>query len=262
MKIKFFMRLLSVLGIFATPTIAEDKIPTAEEVKALQLSAEKGDAEAQYKLGYIYYYGLGIEADYDVAFMWYKKSAEQGNANGQYRLGRFYDIDEENEQIRRLAVKWYTKAAEQGLAEAQYELGIIYTNGILGVEKNPKTASKWFLKSANQGNATAQFTLANMYEYGDVGVKQNYQKAMQLYLQVAKQKNAHQNLDATAQHNIGAMYYNGDGVEQNILLAYAWFNTALMNDNKETLEILQQLEQEMTPEEIAKAKQINPLEQE
>ena len=53
-------------------------------------SAELGDANAQYKLGLMYYHGEGTLTDPKMAFYWYKKSAEQGNANAQYNLGLMY----------------------------------------------------------------------------------------------------------------------------------------------------------------------------
>ncbi len=144
MKSKSIIRLLSVIGIlFATPIVAEDnKIPTQEEIKVLQLLAEKGDVEAQLS------------------------------------LGKFY-LDKEDYQ----------------------------------------TAEKWFLKSAKQGNAASQ----------------NY---------------------------IASMYYLGEGKEEDNILAYAWTIIAAKNGDEDAKVNLKVLKTAMTPEEIAKAKQINPLEQE
>ncbi len=38
-----------------------------------------GNAEAQYAVGYMYYYGYGVAQDTDVGYFWIKKSADQGN---------------------------------------------------------------------------------------------------------------------------------------------------------------------------------------
>jgi TPR repeat protein len=43
---------------------------------ALLLPAMHDDPEAQYALGYMYYYGLGIAKDQDIARTWIKKSAD------------------------------------------------------------------------------------------------------------------------------------------------------------------------------------------
>ena len=54
------------------------------------MNAEKlaryGDADAQYAIGYMYYYGLGITKDEDLARSWVRKSAKNGNADAQHAL--------------------------------------------------------------------------------------------------------------------------------------------------------------------------------
>lgn len=45
--------------------------------------AENGDANAQYFLGRMYYYGDGAEQSDTKAIEWLKKSAEQGNTDAQ-----------------------------------------------------------------------------------------------------------------------------------------------------------------------------------
>lgn len=43
-------------------------------------TSEQGYAQAQYDLGNMYHYGIGIEKDTCKAIMWYKKAAEQNYA--------------------------------------------------------------------------------------------------------------------------------------------------------------------------------------
>ena len=50
-----------------------------EELKQLHQSADQGNAEAQYQLGLIYYYGRGIAKNQDLAIAWLHKAAGQGN---------------------------------------------------------------------------------------------------------------------------------------------------------------------------------------
>jgi len=40
--------------------------------------AEDGNADAQYAIAYMYYYGQGVPQDVDVAKSWMKKAASQG----------------------------------------------------------------------------------------------------------------------------------------------------------------------------------------
>lgn len=45
----------------------------------LKPEAEKGNHEAQYAVGYMYYYGQGVVEDRRKAWFWITKSAESGN---------------------------------------------------------------------------------------------------------------------------------------------------------------------------------------
>lgn len=45
----------------------------------LKPEAEKGNAEAQYAVGYMYYYGQGVVEDRRKAWFWITKAAESGN---------------------------------------------------------------------------------------------------------------------------------------------------------------------------------------
>lgn len=44
----------------------------------IEQSAERGDPDAQYALGYIYFYGVGTVRDLDAARLWIRKAAVQG----------------------------------------------------------------------------------------------------------------------------------------------------------------------------------------
>ena len=73
------------------------------------------DAEAMNKIGNDYFNGRnGKTKDYTEAVKWYRKSAEKGNANGQFNLGYMYDKGLGVAQDYTEAVRWYRKAAEQG----------------------------------------------------------------------------------------------------------------------------------------------------
>src|SRR5258708_2557504 len=52
--------------------------------------ASKGDAEAQYGVGFLYEQGLGVKQDFATALKWYAKSAEQDKAYAQEALGALY----------------------------------------------------------------------------------------------------------------------------------------------------------------------------
>lgn len=60
-----------------------------QALRILKPLAEQGDAEAQYILGYMYYYGQGVESDPRVARDWINKSAVQGHDKARIALSRF-----------------------------------------------------------------------------------------------------------------------------------------------------------------------------
>jgi uncharacterized protein len=111
--------------------------------KEMKPLAEKGDAEAQLKIGLMYYYGRGISRDYREALRWFKKSAVQGNAIAQSNVACMYDKGEGVPQNHVEAAGWYLQAAERGNALAQFTLGSMYEKG-LGVQHDDVQALMWF----------------------------------------------------------------------------------------------------------------------
>ena len=93
--------------------------------KALELyteAGEKGDADAQAQVGYIYQYGCGVDADYEKAMEWNNRAAQQGNARGQAQIGWLYHQGLGVTQNLDEAGRWYTRAADQGNAWAEARL--------------------------------------------------------------------------------------------------------------------------------------------
>ena len=59
-------------------------------IAELKPEAEAGDARAQTHLASIYYYGLGVSANFDKAFRWYRAAALQSDPDGQIGLAILY----------------------------------------------------------------------------------------------------------------------------------------------------------------------------
>ncbi|MDR2820969.1 MAG: hypothetical protein LBB60_10640 [Desulfovibrio sp.] len=57
---------------------------------AIVQAAERGKANAQLQLAFMYANGRGVQQDHFQAVKWMQKVAQQGDANGQYHLGRMY----------------------------------------------------------------------------------------------------------------------------------------------------------------------------
>jgi len=161
---------LAVLFCLWASTAHGQENPSPAQVAEWRKGAEKGDAAAQYNLGYCYAHGQGVTQNDGEAVKWCRKAADQGDAFAQQTLGVCYANGIGVPQNDAQAIKWYRKAAEQGNALAQYNLGLGYANG-QGVVKDAAEAVKWYRKAAEQGNALAQCFLGFSYANGESVVK-------------------------------------------------------------------------------------------
>ena len=183
----------------------------------LERRAQRGDAQAQYKLAEKLFLN-GDEEDRRTAVEWYWKAAEQGIAVAQYNLAVCYDIGEGTEINKPEAFRWYKAAAEQGLAVAQYNLAVYYANG-KGTEVNKTQAFHWYKAAAEQGYANAQNNLGVCYSNG-IGTAVNKPEAFRWYKAAAEQG------VANAQYNLAVCYDNGKGTEVNKTEAFRWYKAA------------------------------------
>lgn len=119
-----------------------------EAAIAYLISANEGNAEAQFDIAYAYFNGEGIERDYASAAMWFKRSARQNYAKAQYNLAYCYmngrgvprDYDKASDLLH--------MSANNNYKRAQLTLADCYANGIL-VEQNEKESQKWMAMAAN-----------------------------------------------------------------------------------------------------------------
>ena len=89
------------------------------------------------------------------------KAAEKGDPEAQYKLGAAYSFGNGLPKNDIASVEWLTRAAQQGQNEAQFELGLHYLNGE-GVENNEVEAYKWWSIAADKGHIRAQASLDNL----------------------------------------------------------------------------------------------------
>jgi len=82
--------------------------------KWILLSAGRGHAQAQYKIGTSYYFGDGVSEDYTEAMRWFRLAAEQGSADAQYYLGSGYFAGQGLRSDRVLAHMWSNIADANG----------------------------------------------------------------------------------------------------------------------------------------------------
>ncbi len=116
--------------------------------------AEEGDVDAQYHLGKMFWFGLGVPTDKAKAVAWYQRAADNDSVLAQELLGQSYERGEGVPKSFAEALKWYRRAAEKGHPNAQANLGFMYKSGD-GVPFDHAEALMWFSLAAAGGDADA-----------------------------------------------------------------------------------------------------------
>jgi TPR repeat protein len=99
-----------------------------EAVHWYRLAADQGYSKAQFNLGMMYEYGLGVATDVKEAIRWDRLAAEQGNIDAQYRLGHIYFQGLGVPQDCKEAAHWHRLAVRQGNYDSQQELNMMHQN--------------------------------------------------------------------------------------------------------------------------------------
>jgi TPR repeat protein len=83
-------------------------------IRYFELSADQGNANAQFNLGFQYSIGEGVDQDYDKAFQLFQMSANQGFPAAMFAYGDCYYLGSGVEQNLETAAQWYQKALDAG----------------------------------------------------------------------------------------------------------------------------------------------------
>lgn len=181
-------------------------------------AAQLGSPDAEARLGCYYLYGRGgLQKDEETAIDWLTPSAEAGVVLAQYHLGllllRRGELHEGDGWLRKAAVS-YREEAESGNRDAQFQLAEMYYVG-QGLAKDVTEAVHWYGLAARQNHVEAAFRLGNIH--CDAA---EYQEAFRWYRQAAEQGYP------AAQTNLGVLYNEGYGVDQDLREAVKWFRRA------------------------------------
>ena len=205
-----------------------------QNIEKLIISAEKGDSEAQYKLGTNYHFGrMGVKQDYALAAEWYRKAAEQGNLKAAYYLGTLYQNAQGVPQNYEEAAEWYKLAVNPNDNKAQLALGYLYRNG-LGVEKNDSTADEFFEQAERFEKIKDLMSSGIKYTQGREDTR-DYVRAVECF------KEAYRMGETKAPYYIGMMYKDGLGIEKNYRKAEEWFRKAEDLGDKRAAKVLKWL---------------------
>lgn len=230
----------------------------SESESAVAHHAAKGDAEAQFDIGIMYYTGTNLPQDTDKAIEFLTKAAEQGHMEAELALGCIFTDDSSYLNLDS-SISWLEKASLQGSVHAQFRLsqiygaviygeadgpytdekralallrlaaeggyplaqtmmGVAYDTGA-GVAKDSNEAFRWFALAAAQGEPAAQCALGHLY--GDSrNMWYDPAEAVRFYRYSADQGYS------PAQRALAEMYESGQGVSPNPVAAASWFYLA------------------------------------
>ena len=190
-----------------------------EGINWIEKSANAGNLDAMYQLGYIYKYGeYEISVSEEESIYWLKIASELGDIESQFQLGTLYYFKSEDNE----ALTYLIDSADQGHETAAYFVASIllsdfdFANAIdfnLGIE--------YLAKSAEGGDTDSQYILAREYYYGDY-ILQDYDKALYWFM-----KSVEQGGQSEAKNYIGIIYDEGFGVKEDNQLAINWYEQAI-----------------------------------
>lgn len=145
----------------------------AEAVKYLEKPASQGYAEAQFRMGWCYHNGKGVQQDLKKAVAYYKQAVVQGHALAKNNLGVCYDNEWGVAHDPHMAFKLFKEAAEQGLVLGQVNVASRYETGA-GTARNVEEAIQWYTKAADQVNANAKAALARLKKQSQEAEKRKF----------------------------------------------------------------------------------------
>lgn len=127
-------------------------------VSDIAMQAQAGVPVAQYLLGYMYEFGVGVRRDLVLARGWLANAAKDDFAPGQLEYGYFLLNHGTGPDDRQRAERLYRAAAGSGYAKAQSHLAYQLSIGTFG-PPDFAAARELYLAAANAGHAASMFAL-------------------------------------------------------------------------------------------------------
>lgn len=184
-----------------------DSVDHVKAVELFKLLADNGISDGQFKMGLYYETGDGgIVADSMKAVEYYQLAADQGHGMAMCYLADFYRIGQFLPLDKQKAFDYYMKAHEAGSETGTYYVGRSYLEGC-GVEIDSVAAIPYLRQAAAQDVGNAAYYMAEFYNYGYASVEPNADSAIAYYLK------AHENGNADASYYIGIQLLKEDMYE-------------------------------------------------
>lgn len=155
---------LYTLGMERLREATDTKNETALQLAADYIirSADMGHAIAQNEAGRCYLRGIGVEADKEKAFAYFKQAADRGWLGGLYNVGAMYNHGEGVAQNLDEALRYYKMAADKGDDIAQFWAAKLSQEvaAKAGQKGTSTEAAHYFKLAAVQGHRYSAFKVA------------------------------------------------------------------------------------------------------
>jgi TPR repeat protein len=223
---------------------------TKESIEFYRQEANKGYAEAQFKLAQLHMNNFNLR----MAVNWYARAANQGHLESTFCLANYYIVGYTEFFCEyEFAFSQYEAAANLGHVKAQYNISLCYKNGV-GTEQNLLKALEWEEKAIQNGYIKTDITAekgfksyVDQQEYEALNILMNYSQhneSPEYEDQEEKNRQTEKKLfaenfknalndDVLAQLYVARCFNAGNGTTQNTKKAIKWFQKAAETGNAE-----------------------------
>ena len=148
------------LALFCLSMVEMDNPPRnfPKAIRLLHKSADLGLGIAQGTLGMLYFTGIGVKKNSQLAVRWSSKAARSQSPLGMFYLGIAYSVGDGVPFDEDLAARWLRAAADRNLSMAQLTIGMKYATGE-GLPRNLEAAVGWLERATTNGSAEAKLQL-------------------------------------------------------------------------------------------------------
>lgn len=149
--------------LFTNLVPGEEGYDPVRGVALYQQAVELGNDNAMFELGNCYHDGIGVEQDYEKAFMLYLQGAAKGNDNARRNLAWAYAYGEGVKQDREEALRIFKQFDSDSYPE--YQIGMMYAYTCQSYEDG-KQAIQWLEKLLERAEyLPAMVLLAECYSF-------------------------------------------------------------------------------------------------
>lgn len=129
--------------ITPAPQARPSSVTSPQDLEAIYVMADQGDAGSQNYLGFLYATGQTVAKDEKTAFGWFQKAADQGHPEALGNLAMMYEKGLGVEKNLRTALALHRQAAMAGYSISMKRLASLYETGVMGEERDPIKAEMW-----------------------------------------------------------------------------------------------------------------------